>query len=131
MKVVEKYMCDRYTNCSCCMFSDRCNFYNGIAPYNRLKVNEVVEVSMALCEGRHSIPEAEDGSIFGKEVDPLNVDGMEREARTKLFKMGVTHLNLYVTGLTVALVAVLNACRRLEITIVLYHYDRENGTYYR
>lgn len=39
-------------------------------------------------------------------------------------------LDLYVTGLTVALISVLNACRELEIEVTLYHYDRESGNYY-
>lgn len=40
------------------------------------------------------------------------------------------NLRLYVTGLSVALVAVLNACRGLGITVELLHYDRESGSYY-
>ena len=39
-------------------------------------------------------------------------------------------LRLYVTGLSVALVAALNACRGLGITVELLHYDRESGSYY-
>lgn len=41
-----------------------------------------------------------------------------------------TSLNLYVTGLTVALIAVLNATRELNIKVTLWHFDRENGKYY-
>lgn len=84
--------------------------------------------NMSLCEGRHQIPEATDGSIFGNELDPLAVENLEIEAVNKL--QDVESLNLYVTGLTVALVAVLNACRTLDIKVTLYHFDRESGTYY-
>lgn len=44
--------------------------------------------------------------------------------------MGCFYTDLYVTGLTVALVAVLNACHKLGIVVTLYHYDREEGNYY-
>lgn len=83
---------------------------------------------MSLCEGRHEIPQAIDGSIFGTELDPLDLTGMEREATEQL--QGVFTLNLYVTGLTVALVAVLNVCREQKIKVTLYHYNRETGKYY-
>lgn len=84
--------------------------------------------NMMLCEGRHSIPEAIDGAIFGNELNPLAVSDLEAEAENKL--RGVKVLNLYVTGLTVALVAALNACRKLDINVTLYHFDRTSGTYY-
>lgn len=87
-----------------------------------------ISVSMALCQGRHEIPEATDGSIFDNELDPLAVEDLETEALRKL--EGLKFLNLYVTGLTVALVAVLNACRTLDIDVTLYHFDRISGTYY-
>lgn len=39
-------------------------------------------------------------------------------------------LNLYVTGLTVALIAVLNVCRKEGIKVTLYHYNTESGDYF-
>lgn len=39
-------------------------------------------------------------------------------------------VNLYVTGLTVALIAALNVCRVLGLKVTLYHYNRETGSYY-
>lgn len=112
-----------------CYYADECNAYNDIVPYDRATVVvDATEASMALCEGRHEIPEAVDGSIFGNELDPLAVEEMEVEAFRKL--EGLKNLNLYVTGLTVALVAVLNACRTLGIKVTLYHFDRTSGAYY-
>lgn len=84
--------------------------------------------NIMLCEGRHSIPEAIDGAIFGNKLNPLAVSELEAEAENKL--QGVKVLNLYVTGLTVALVAALNACRKLDINVTLYHFDRASGRYY-
>lgn len=91
---------------------------------------EVDTASMSLCEGRHPIPDAKDGSIFTTEINPLDVEGLEAEAEAKLFALNIRKLNLYVTGLTVALIAVLNAARKLNIAVTLYHYDRETGNYY-
>lgn len=73
-------------------------------------------------------PRQSSGSIFGTELDPLDLSGMEREAAKQL--RGVFTLNLYVTGLTVALVAVLNVCRERKINVTLYHYNRKTGNYY-
>ncbi len=48
----------------------------------------------------------------------------------KLESLEISKLNLYVTGLTVALVAVLNVTRELGIEVTLYHFNRETGEYY-
>lgn len=81
---------------------------------------------MGLCAGRHEIPVRE--YIFPNELDPLDIKGMEMQAREKL--AGTSELILYVTGLTVALVAVVNVCRELNIKLTLMHYDRTSGDYY-
>lgn len=86
---------------------------------------------MMLCEGRHEIPDAVDGSIFGFDVDPLNPNGLEVEAVAKIKSLGIEKLDLYVTGLSVALVAVLNAAKLTGVEIALYHYDKDSETYYR
>lgn len=40
------------------------------------------------------------------------------------------HIDLYVTGLTVALIAVLNVCHRAGVAVTLRHFDRATGGYY-
>lgn len=128
----------------------------------------MVELRVALCEGRHNIPEATDGAIFGSIEDPTNIGVLECDAYDRLWELfeqyGIveyrteevvefdelndeefiaTHtdrvvteaveLNIYVTGLTVALISVLNVCRYNaigDINITLWHYDRESGKYY-
>lgn len=40
------------------------------------------------------------------------------------------HINLYVTGLTVALIAALNVCRDEGVSVTLYHYNRDTGLYF-
>ena len=86
------------------------------------------EYRMSLCRGRHEIPDAIDGAVFPMEVDPLDTKGLEEVAFQKL--RGVKALTLYVTGLTVALVAVINVCRASGISLTLMHYDRSSGGYY-
>lgn len=115
-------------NCMGCFYSDMCNNYNDIASYNETMI-EVDSASMELCKGRHSTPTT-DGAIFETEVNPLDVTALESEAKEKLANLNITKLNLYVTGLTVALIAVLNATRELNIKVTLWHFDRETGKYY-
>lgn len=115
-------------NCMGCFYSDMCNNYNDIAPYNEAMI-EADTVSMELCKGRHSTP-ATDGAIFETEVNPLDVSAIESHAKERLANLNITSLSLYVTGLTVALIAVLNATRELGIKVTLWHFDRESGKYY-
>ena len=116
-------------NCMGCFYTDVCDIYqDNSGDFIPQVTIDVTMASMALCQGRHEIPEATDGSIFGNELDPLAVEKMETEALRKL--EGLQSLNLYVTGLTVALVATLNACRTLDINVTLYHFDRTSNTYY-
>lgn len=108
-------------------------------------------IILGLCKGRHEMP-VED-YIFEQEINPTDVSGITDVAYSKLrelypecrvvttcmpnqadytdvpvYKRG--HLDLYATGLTVALIAVINVCKSLGIDVVLYHYDRESGEYY-
>ena len=109
-------------------------------------------LKMGLCQGRHDIPDV-DGYIFSQEINPLDTSGAETAAQERLLFLypEVTtstsclpnqadytdipvyvrgHLDLYVTGLTMALIAALNACRKLGIAVTLHHYDRNTGGYY-
>lgn len=127
---MKKYKCTECRgNCMCCFYTELCDKWLDIAPYEPY-FEEVDHASMALCEGRHEIPQAVDGSIFGNTIDPLDPNGLQAEAKSKLRELDIKSLDLYVTGLTVALISVLNACRELEIEVTLYHYDRESGNYY-
>lgn len=127
---MKKYACKQCQgNCMGCFYTELCDKWLDVAPYEPY-FEEVDHASMALCEGRHEIPQAVDGSIFGNTIDPLDPNGLQAEAKSKLRELDIKSLDLYVTGLTVALISVLNACRELEIEVTLYHYDRESGNYY-
>lgn len=86
------------------------------------------KLKMCLCEGRHEIPGAKDGAIFGNSLNPLDLEGMRATAAAKL--AGVEALDLYVTGLTVALVEVINFCHANSVSLTLWHFDSESGRYY-
>lgn len=87
-------------------------------------------LSMELCSARHKTP-ATDGAIFRNEVDPTDTTGLEKCALERLTELQVEKLDLYVTGLTAALIAVINAARELGVTVTLWHFDRETGDYYK
>ena len=91
-------------------------------------------IKLGLCAGRHNIPNI-DGYVFGEIADPTNIQAMNHQACNVLFgQYGLTqgdHLDLYVTGLTVALVEVLRVCLHEGITVTLWHYNRDSGDYYQ
>ena len=82
---------------------------------------------LGLCEGRHTIEKVE-GYIFGKELNIRDLGYMRMLAHEVLYE--TKELDLYVTGLTVALVTVINYCLYNHIALTLYHYDREYDNYY-
>ena len=84
---------------------------------------------IGLCKGRHEIEEVKE-YIFPQEVNPLDVKGLEETALEIVSKIEADELHIYVTGLTVALIASLNACKKLNRKVVLYHFDRTSGEYY-
>lgn len=86
------------------------------------------EKKMCLCQGRHEIPEAEDGAIFPNEINPTDLERINAVCEKSL--QGVKKLTLYVTGLTVALVSVINYCHANKVDLTLMHFDRNTGGYY-
>lgn len=116
------------------------------------------KLNLALCEGRHEIKEATDGSLFPSVIENVtDLTELETIAFKSLWKAAYKHyqnhevgylyetegteveelqicnnlpINIYVTGLTVALIAALNVCRDENLKVTLYHYDRESGEYF-
>lgn len=83
---------------------------------------------LALCAGRHEMPAQIEGCIFDIIEDVTNLQAMEEIACNKL--EGCKSLQLYVTGLTPALIAVLNVCHRNGTLVTLYHFNRDTGDYF-
>ena len=80
---------------------------------------------VALFMGRHEMPESVHDSIYAHNIDPVDVATAERLALTKLRELaadGVVGINLYTTGLTMALLAALNAASRCGVEVKVWHY---------
>ena len=84
-------------------------------------------MKMNLCGGRHDMPAKE--NIFDEAIaDVKNLAAMNAIVAEKL--KDVEGLDLYVTGLTVALGEVVNYCFKALIPLTLWHWDRESGEYF-
>ena len=87
-------------------------------------------MKLGLIKGRHEIPQVEGRYIFIEDLNPTDVKEAEGKAYSVLAGIKVVHIDLYVTGLTMALIAVLNAAKRHGMSVTLYHFDRETGEYF-
>lgn len=80
------------------------------------------------------MPEEVEGSIFPETVDPTELLRLRATCKRSLdaavLANGYKYLVCYVTGLSVALVEVINWCTRNNIHLVLMHFNRETGEYY-
>lgn len=108
-------------------------------------------LKVGLCSGRHEIRGITE-YIFASVPNPADVDAINRRAcewveaniPTRIsycaglnqiddtdvaHVVGDARLVIYVTGLTVALCAVLRACARRGVSVVLMHYDRDTNSY--
>ena len=87
-----------------------------------------------VCAGRHDLP-VED-YIFPAELsseliaDPETLQEMALEKLMAAVSDCETELELYVTGLTVAVIAVIEAAKKLDLPVTLYHYNKVKGEYY-
>ena len=97
-------------------------------------------LNMGLVAGRHDIPaeQIKDGFVFDRALRPdelTNPCWLEDIVGDNLKQVidndaDSTELRLTVTGLTVTLVAVINMCIKLDIDLVLLHYDRDTNNYF-
>lgn len=80
-----------------------------------------------LVSGRHAMPVSE--YVFDEIEDMFKFFNLEVQALSSIKKTSDL-LVLYVTGLTVATVSVLNVAKKLGYKeVVLKHYNRDNGLY--
>lgn len=88
--------------------------------------NEMLDKKMGLVIGRHQIPVND--YIFDEEgFDVFDFNYMKDKVHEKLYD--TKSLELYVTGLTVALVEVINYCVYNDIDLTLYHFNRDTNEY--
>ena len=96
-------------------------------------------IAVELFKGGHKFENIE-GCIFNKELrDVKNMYYMKLSIKKAIDALMKRHdireyrdieLDVYVTGLTVALVEVINFCSLYGIKLVLYHYDKYTKNYY-
>jgi hypothetical protein len=86
-------------------------------------------VKLGLCEGKYKLP-AVAGYIFPARVNPVDIVGLETIAKSVLGKVGVSDIDIYATGISVTLVAALNAATDLGINVRLLHYNTVTKEYY-
>lgn len=82
-----------------------------------------------LIQGRHdiNIPESK-GFVFPNGIqDPSDYETIEKEADSFLSKLEGDELNIVVTGLTQATVAVIKSCLKHNKKLVLWHYNQSRG----
>ncbi|MCS4487172.1 hypothetical protein [Staphylococcus americanisciuri] len=84
------------------------------------------ELSLGLVAGRHEIDDV-DEYIFDGVKDVFDFADMQRQIHDKL--CDAEAVTLYVTGLSVCLVEVMNYCIFNNVNLTLMHYDRESDTY--
>ena len=89
-------------------------------------------LNIALCAGRHEIPQATDGAIYSAINDVTDIGTLDEIAALALvpYYKGNGEVNVYVTGLTVALVSVINVACSHGVNLTLWHYNAANGNYY-
>ena len=97
-------------------------------------------LNIGVCSGRHDLPCSE--FVFDKIEDPTNVAELERDAYMYFFNNCVadtyyTRVNIYITGLTVATLAIENALIHLErqgylkdTAVYFMHYNKDTNSYY-
>lgn len=89
-----------------------------------------MEYVKGLIQGRHEISEVKD-YIFTNTLDPADIQGIRSLAKKSLeFLSKGDSLKVYVTGLTVALVEVINICHSKGVRLTLMHFDRNTGSYF-
>lgn len=99
-------------------------------------INDSRTVSVALCEGRHAMPEGITSSVYPMSVDPTDIDSLDRVAVDFVRSCDGKHINLVVTGLSVALVSVIKAVAACAAddsaatSLTLWHFNRDTGDYY-
>ncbi len=89
---------------------------------------------LMVVKGRHKIVNNQGQEVtdfvFDEIEDVRNIEEMQRIADKKIAAVPSNRVHLYITGLTVAVITVINAVIKYNKEIVFWHYDRETETYY-
>jgi hypothetical protein len=84
---------------------------------------------LGLCKGRHDLPV--DSYIFNDAIiNPTDIIAINKIVMESLQFYKNDSITIYVTGLTVALIEVLNVCKKFNISVILMHFDISTSGYY-
>ena len=93
----------------------------------------MLKISVGTVSGRHKLPVQE--YVINEEIeDVTDVDSIQKKV-DKYFEENIANVDdkveliLYVTGLTLVVLAIVNACKKYGCNLVCMHYDRENDCY--
>lgn len=86
-----------------------------------------MEKVFCLFAGRHPIP-GDPPAIFPEGIDPMDFDALHAAANAAI-PADCTFIRVYVTGLTPAMLAVVEVCFQRGITLEAAHYNRDTGKY--
>lgn len=90
-------------------------------------------MKILLCNARHAHEDINDlPAIFPQViVDPSDTEGMYSVVYDAIHETDHSDgIDLYVTGMTVAVGAVVRYCYKNGIALTLWHYDRSKDAYY-
>lgn len=85
-----------------------------------------ISYTFGLIEGRHPMPVK--AYLLTGEVNPVDIETIETMVSAAI-PGDAGHIDLYVTGLTAATLAVVSVCERRMITLTAWHYDRATEGY--
>lgn len=87
-------------------------------------------MKIGLVKGRHELPVKD--YIFEKDIEDVrNIEAMYNIVSEKLNNFDKREpLEVYVTGLTVALTTVIRYCYNEGLNLILWHYDKQKNDYY-
>jgi hypothetical protein len=84
---------------------------------------------MCLFEGRHNMPDYVEGAVLHNIHDITDLKKMSEQCHESL--QDCNELVLFVTGLTPAIVSVVNYCTYNHIPLTLMHYNKNDDSYFR
>lgn len=87
-----------------------------------------------LIRGRHKMPSDITKYIYECDIPSAHMaDGeyLKSIAESFIERFSPSLLEIYVTGFTPALCAVLSICKARDIKVICWHYDRSTGVFWR
>lgn len=97
-----------------------------------IKIHNTKVYKANLCTARH--PNGIEEAVFGELDGSQLMDFNELHAQAYAYVLDrcddeYSELHLYVTGASMCLIAVINACRACNMPLTTYHYNRDTGEY--